>query len=88
MVSVQFYSDGQIEISCGKEDVNYKKSWEHELFMGNNQVLKRHKPNSWEMANLRSLLVSWNFSGLVNKRFLDLSHHIKLKAWVHDLGVV
>lgn len=43
MVSVQFYSDGQIEISCGKEDVNYKKSWEHEWLMGNNQVLKRHK---------------------------------------------
>lgn len=41
MVSVQFYSDGQIEISCGKEDMNYKKSWEHEWLMGNNQVLKR-----------------------------------------------
>lgn len=40
------------------------------------------------MANLRSLPVSWNFSGLVNKRFLDLSHHLKPKARVHDFGVI
>lgn len=40
------------------------------------------------MANLRSLPVSWNFSGLVHKRFLDLSHHLKPKARVHDFGVI
>lgn len=81
-------SGGQIATSFGKEGVDHKKGWEHVWLMGNNQVLKQHKLNSWKMAILRSLPVSWNFSGLVNKRFLDLSHHLKPKAWVHDFGVI
>lgn len=71
MVSIQVYMyvyklnwDGQIETSCGKEG-DYKKGWEHVWLMGNNQVLNNIL-NSWKMANLRSLPVSWNFSGLVN----------------------
>lgn len=91
MVSIQFYIyvfkqnwDGQIATSCGKEGVDHKNGWEHVWLMGNNST----NLSSWKMANLRSLPVSWNFSGLVNKRFLDLSHHLKPKARVHDFGVI
>lgn len=73
MVSMQFYmyvlkcnSDGQIETSSGKEGVDYfKKDWEHVWLMGNNQVLNSTNWIHGKMANLRSLPVSWNFSGLV-----------------------
>lgn len=62
MVSTKFYiyvfkfnSDGQIETSCGKEGVDYKKSWEHVWLMGNNQVLNstnwiHEKWQIWEVS--------------------------------------